>query len=450
MFALGKIPYRLRRLVSGLRYRTQRRFTPMGLAALGGFGFTALLCADVDQTLGYQVFPLIGSLLLVSTLWVWPFRSRFSVARTLPRFATAGIPMQYRVRVRNESPHTQAGLTLLEDLADPRPTFEQYVAARQSNRKRMRSFARTRTLARAGGPMAQIKARDVPEIPPGSEVEVRMELVPNRRGLLQFTGATLARTDPLGLVRAFSHAAAPQSLLVLPRRYPLPPLALPGAARYQRGGVALASAVGQSEEFISLRDYRRGDPLRHIHWRSWAKTDKPIVKEFQDEYFVRHALVLDTFVDQPQSEAFEAAVSVAASFACSLQTQESLLDLLFVGPKAYCFTVGRGVAHTDQMLEILAAVQPASSQGFEVLEQLVLNHSGVVSGCICVLLAWDERRESLVKRLRQMGIPVLVILVVEPGAGPGPDTGPLSDDPGSFHVLDTDHIQAGLARLGRG
>ena len=44
-----------------------------------------------------------------------------------------------------------------------------------------------------------------------------------------------------------------------------------------------------------------------------------------------HALVLDTFTDEPHSEIFEEAVSVAASFACTVLTQESLLDLLFVG-----------------------------------------------------------------------------------------------------------------------
>src|SRR5205085_1884082 len=51
------------------------------------------------------------------------------------------------------------------------------------------------------------------------------------------------------------------------------------------------------------------------------------------------------------AELFEEAVSVAASFACTIDTQESLLDLLFVGPQAFCFTIGRGVAHADQMLE---------------------------------------------------------------------------------------------------
>ncbi len=77
------------------------------------------------------------------------------------------------------------------------------------------------------------------------------------------------------------------------------------------------------------------------------------MKEFEDEFFVRHALVLDTFDEEPNSELLEEAVSVAASFACTALTQESLLDLLFVGNQSYCFTAGRGLGYADQMLEIL-------------------------------------------------------------------------------------------------
>src|SRR5438105_9976844 len=97
---------------------------------------------------------------------------------------------------------------------------------------------------------------------------------------------------------------------------------------------------------------------------------------------------------------FEEAVSVAASFACAVQTQESLLDLLFVGPQSYCFTAGRGVAHTEQMLEILAAVRPCSEHSFNSLETLVINHVSSVSGCVCVFLSWDRERRDFVEKLR--------------------------------------------------
>jgi len=224
-------------------------------------------------------------------------------------------------------------------------------------------------------------------------------------------------------------------------------VALPGSLKYQQGGVAMASNIGQSDEFVSLRDYRRGDPPRHIHWRSWAKTGKPIVKEFEDEFFVRHALVLDTFTTRPQSELFEEAVSVAASFACTVLTQESLLDLLFVGAEAYCFTAGRGLAHADQMLEILASVQPCYQQPFTTLERAVLEHATVVSGCICVLLEWDELRRRFVEKLKVLGLPVLVIVLRPAGETRSLDPGPLADEPANLHVLELGRIEEQLARL---
>src|SRR4029078_2494343 len=132
----------------------------------------------------------------------------------------------------------------------------------------------------------------------------------------------------------------------LPRCHPIPPLRLPGARRLQRGGVAFSHNVGDSEEFIQLRDYRPGEPLRHIHWPSFAKAGRPVVKEYQDEYFTRYALVLDTFGGAAENHVFEAAVSVAASFVGGLEMRDALLDLVFVEDRAYRLTVGRGLGRT--------------------------------------------------------------------------------------------------------
>jgi uncharacterized protein (DUF58 family) len=334
----------------------------------------------------------------------------------------------------------------MEDLADPRPSFEEFVVLQRAEERRMRSFAFARQGSSWSFERARLSEGALASIEPGRTAEARIDLVPLKRGHIRFRGLTVARPDPLGLVKSFARVPLPESLLVLPRRYALPPIALPGTMKYQPGGVALASSVGQSEEFVSLRDYRQGDPLRRIHWRSWARAGRPIVKEFQDEFFVRHALVLDTFSSHPDNALFEEAVSVAASFACTLQTQESLLDLLFAGTQAYCFTSGRGLAHADQMLEVLAAVQVCADQSFDTLEALVLNHIRAVSGCVLVLLSWDEPRQRLVGQLRALGVPLLVLVLREPAAGPL-DPGPLRDEPQALRLLELGTIAEGLARL---
>jgi hypothetical protein len=123
-----------------------------------------------------------------------------------------------------------------------------------------------------------------------------------------------------------------------------------------------------------------------------------------------------------------------------------LLDLLFVGKQSYCFTSGRGLAYADQMLEILASVQPCEEQGFNALETLVVNHSKAVSGCICILLRWDKQRQDFVNKLKALGLPVMVLVIVEAGGNTKLDAGPMDND-SRFHVLEVGKVQKSLAEL---
>ena len=430
------------RIASGMRYRAGRRLTRAGWMVIIALVASFMMGTDTDNTVIYQALPILIFMLVTAALFSFFFRARFAATRLLPRFGTVGRPLYYRVMVKNLTAKTQSDLSYLENLSDPRPSYNEWKAAAIADNQKIRPFSVSARREKRHR-VASIKEAVVPSMPPKGEVEVRVELEPLKRGVLRFGGALLARPDPFGLFRGFVKVPLAQTTLILPKRYPLPRIAMPGTMKYQEGGVAMASNIGRSEEFVSLREYRRGDPYRHIHWRSWAKTGRPIVKEFEDEFFVRHALVLDTFIDDPRSEAFEEAVSVAASFACTLITQESLLDLLFVGPQAYCFTAGRGLAHADQMLEILASVRVCTDEAFGKLEHLVVQHAAAVSGCICVLLTWNDERRRLVEKLAGLGVPTMVLLVVEPGKKPD-----LSREQfGDIHVLEAGKIEEGLAKL---
>ena len=77
----------------------------------------------------------------------------------------------------------------------------------------------------------------------------------------------------------------------------------------------------------------------------------------------------------------------------------------------------------------------------------MLSHVKAVSGCICVLVAWDEARRNFVGKLKALGVPVLALVVVPPGEGQKLDPGPLRDEPDRFFVLETGQIESGLAKL---
>ncbi|HEY5790318.1 MAG TPA: DUF58 domain-containing protein, partial [Gammaproteobacteria bacterium] len=331
-----------------------------------------------------------------------------------------GEPLRDRVTVRNDSARPRAGLAVIEELADPRPGRAEFArglrgAARYSLLLAARHWQQ---LVRQRLPLAA-DARPLPPLPAAGSATLGIEFVPERRGSVEFARTWLARREPLGLFRALRALPSRQSLLVLPRRYPVPELALPGHRVYQHGGVTFATSVGDSEEFVGLRDYRPGDPLQHVHWKSFARAGRPVVKEYQDEFFERHALVLDTCSEDPGAQ-FEEAVSVAASFACTLDTQECLLDLLFVGARSYCFTAGRGHLHAQGLLEILAHVQPARARDLELLGATLAEHRQRLSGCILVLLGWDAARQRLVRELRATGLETLVLVVAAAGAVPPP------------------------------
>ena len=419
---------------------------------LAGLAASAVVGLDTKQTVAYQAFTFLLALLIISILWGVGFRARFDVDRRVPRFGTVREQMAYRVMVRNRTKKRLKGLFLMESAEDCLPTFDEFIETPEPDERIRNPFDRTIGYHRwrwliDKTERIRSEEQSLPALQPDGEGEVRVEIVPSQRGELRLKGVTIASADPFGLFRSFVTIPCHQSILVLPKRYPIPSIDLPGTRRYQPGGVALASSVGDSEEFLSLRDYRPGDPLRRIHWKSWAKTDRPIVKEYQDEFFVRHALILDTFQKAEYSEIFEEAVSVAASLACSIQTQESLLDLMFVGTEAYCFTSGRGIAHTDKMLEILASVRACRDKPFNTLPPLVLGRASLLSGCICIMLSWDDERKGFVGHLRQLGIPLLVLVVTDHNAPETFEPGPMKGEPHNFHRLEVGKIKEGLARL---
>jgi hypothetical protein len=444
---MDRLFYRLLWLNHTARKWLTRRLTRTGLGVLIGLIGCAIVGMDTNQSLSYQVCTLLVALLTVAITATLFSRYRFSATRILPRFGTIGTPLKYRIVLRNRTRKQQQGWKLLESVADSFPSLKEYrriAHCRQSWSVRRRQWRMLVTQRRP----AIAPAVALPSLPTDREVEVMGEIMPLRRGLLQFKAVTVACPDPLGLFNACVTQALPQSVLILPKRYPLPPIQLPGARRYQSGGLALASSVGDSEEFRGLREYRPGDPPRRIHWKSWAKVGKPIVKEEQEEYFVRHALILDTFQTQAYSEILEEGVAIASSLACEIQTQESLLDLMFVGLEAHCFTVGRGLGQTERILELLASVVPCQDRPFESMLPVIQNRLALLSGCICILLAWDHARQALVEQLQRFGIPTLVLVIVDEQSGPTalPLMG-FQNSQSSLHVLKLGQIQQGLGQL---
>ncbi|MEM6450991.1 MAG: DUF58 domain-containing protein [Cyanobacteria bacterium P01_D01_bin.105] len=446
---MNRLIYRILRFNHYLRQWIFTQFTPSGLGLLCAAFAAGLIGIDIKRSVSYQIFAFFVALLLVS-ICLLPFvRYRLSISRTLPRFGTVGVPLTYRIHIHNPTRKRLAGLKLFERFSNAFPTFEEF----QQVFKGKREFQRRAWFALlARKQWAFAPAQDLSILMAKGNTDVTCEVMPLRRGVLHFQKMVIACPESLGFVNRQLRLSLPQSVLVLPKRYQLPNVELPGTQHPYTSGLALSTTKGSSEEFRSLREYRPGDSPRKIHWKSWAKTGRPIIKEEQDNHSVRHALILDTFQPEDYSEALEEGVAIAASFAYTIQTQQSLLDLVIVGPQAHTFSAssnaGVSLTHTERLLELLASVQPCQDKPFDALLPTVQQNMANMGGCICIFLNWDGDRKTLVEQLQMSGIPVWVLVIKgEKGLREEIDRSCLRTQQSRIEVLNINNIQEALLKL---
>jgi uncharacterized protein (DUF58 family) len=444
-------------------YRTSRwfrsRYTAAGMFLLGFMLTAGVLGVDTHQSQFYQLFALLAALLLTALLlgrWCRVELRHIAAQRQLPRCVTRLEPFSYRVLFTNLGSHALAGLSFRDNLRETwveQAGFAQFHTEHDHARNWFdRAVGYPRFVEamrqRAGGVSNET---DVPKLPPGGQVSVSVQLTPLRRGYIEFESANLYAPEPLGLYKSVARLELRERLLVLPRRHPVAPLGLLGNRRFQPGGVNQSSLVGDSMEFAGLREYRHGDPPKQVHWKSWARTGQPYVKQYQDEYFVRHALILDSFPAPGALAVFEEAIEIAASFATARQGQDDLLDLMFAGDRVHQITSGRGLAGPEQLLEALACLHPGPSGGFIRLAQAVEGYAECLSNAICVLVQWDLARQTLVQKLLRRNLPVLVLVVRPAGdavdAREALDPGPMAARREDFHEVPVGHTASCLARL---
>lgn len=253
----------------------------------------------------------------------------------------------------------------------------------------------------------------------GEKARVRIGLRCTKRGAYTLRGFHVETGFPFGILRARRTFRQEQQLLVYPKFSPLARLELPTGRRYQPGGVALASQIGESFEYLGNREYRDGDNPRDIDWRATARMQRPIVREWVEEYMLRVAVILDTHVPAElgkravaeRRDAFERAVSIAAGVSDYMARQDYLVDIFAAGPNLYHLTAGRSLAYLDQILDILACVEENPAEPFEIIEPQIAEMLSRISTVICVLLDWNEARREFVHRLVVQGVAVKVIIL---------------------------------------
>lgn len=153
---------------------------------------------------------------------------------------------------------------------------------------------------------------EVPLLRPGGDMDQELIVPAHRRGIIPVGPVTSVRTDPLGLLRRARTWTERSELFVHPRTVSVPSTSA-GIIR-DLEGTPSRDIVDSDISFHAIREYMPGDSPRHIHWKSTAKAQTLMVRQYEETRRSRLAMVLSRRRDEYATEdEFEMAVSVIGS-----------------------------------------------------------------------------------------------------------------------------------------
>ena len=232
------------------------------------------------------------------------------------------------------------------------------------------------------------------------------------RGSHHIDSFSAAALVPLGLALGPRSSSTGVRFTVVPRIARLSRSSRPTAPRQQPGGVALASHTGESMELVGVRPYRPGDSLRDLHAVTWARTGQPAVREYQQEFFTRVGVLMDTDPAGASEQRFEAGVSLVAGIVAHLSSGDELIDLLVTGERASSFMLGRSLGRLDQALDQLAEVEAGVFDADRLLAVLQPNLARL-SAVVFVSFVWDERRRAVQRAIERAGVACRAVVVTQ-------------------------------------
>ncbi len=286
------------------------RITARGIGlAVAGLGIGVLGIGLASPALVY-VGVTVVAVVTVSVLWmmlsIHTFLLRFPFARreVAPRPLTAGAPGRVTVRIASAHAH------------DPREGLHpgRGLARSITDGLDIREQAAAELTGGAGTKATVTRSPDALSLSYG--------LLPTRRGRWPLGPAIVHSTDPFGLILADTFVGGSEMIPVWPATVDL--TATAGALMGHADRVVLGARTPSPDD-ASLRDYREGDDLRRVHWKSSARRGEMLVRS--DERAGRRPATV--ILDLPrESEALEWTISAGASIALSVLTSGHPVRLL--------------------------------------------------------------------------------------------------------------------------
>jgi len=377
----------------------QRRTVVFALAVVA-FVAGLITGRDLLFTLAY----LLGFLLILSFIWAWVNLNGVHLSRvTRVRRTQVGRPLEERFTIRNTSIVPKLWLEV-RDYSDLPYHYSSHVVNGLGSRQ---------------------------------SYSWRVTTICQHRGRYQLGPIRLRTSDPFGLFPMEREITATSNIVVFPMTFDIHQFALP--VGILPGGDALRRRTHYiTTNASSVRDYEPGDSFNRIHWRSTARRDRMMVKEFEldplaDIWIVPDMSVYGHVVPRksnltspplgdvpawlkmrdfrlPESTE-EYAVSIAASVAQFFLRRDRAVGMLAYGQSNEILQPDRGERQFNRILETLAVLH---AKGEVPLQDMLSAETHLFPRGTTVIVITPNTREEWSVSARQLarrGMRVVTILV---------------------------------------
>lgn len=138
------------------------------------------------------------------------------------------------------------------------------------------------------------------------------------RGIYAQAGLTTGSGAPFGVWNRKLATEAGAGITIYPAYEEIPTFPLLEAMSSPSETVHERRSAGSGYDYLGIRDYRRGDSMRSVHWRSSARRGELVVKEFEEEIATPVSIVIDLKAGTHAGRAGDSSLDAAARTAATL------------------------------------------------------------------------------------------------------------------------------------
>lgn len=206
----------------------------------------------------------------------------------------------------------------------------------------------------------------IQRLAPGEKSEELFAIPTQRRGVVKVGPVSVVRGDPLGLFERAHRRDDPVDLFVHPQTVLFGGQSL-GFLR-DLEGLPATDLSRDDVSFHALNEYQPGDDLRHVHWRSTARTGVMMVRQFEETRRSHFVIGLSrSSGDYAAEQDFELGISIAGSIGLRALRDSQRVEVRVQGRE---LRAGTG----KQLLDSLSAVESSKPR-----EGSISDLSGVIA-----------------------------------------------------------------------